>query len=334
MSQGALYLGIDAGGTKTHALIADAAGRVRGVGAAGPGNWEGVGLEGALATYRDALGQALAGAGIAASQVAAAGYGLAGYDWPSDHARLDPLLARLGVPGPRVLVNDTAVALRAGAEDGVGVVIIAGTGTTVAGCNAAGQRWRTFGEGNDLGDMGGAGDIARLALRAVARAYTGAGPETALTALFVAHYGAPSAIEMLEWIVRGQAPRPSGALAPQVFAAADAGDAVAQAIIREVGTALGGNAAAVVRRLEMEAEAFPVVLAGGVFRSRSAALVAAIMAPVRAVAPHAHPRVLETLPVVGGALLAMEAAGVQVTPEVHRRLAQGARQRLEPGGDA
>jgi N-acetylglucosamine kinase-like BadF-type ATPase len=328
MSQAALYLGVDAGGTKTHALICDGAGRVRGVGIAGPGNWEGVGLEGALATYREALGQALAQAGVSAAQLSAGGYGLAGYDWPSDHGRLDPLLERLGVPGPRVLVNDSAVALRAGAEDGVGVVIIAGTGTTVAGCNPAGQRWRTFGEGNDLGDIGGAGDIARLALRAVARATTGAGPETALTDAFLQHYGASSAMEMLEWIVRGEAPRPNGALAPQVFATAEAGDAVAQGIIRVVGAALGGNAAAVARRLGMGDLAFPVVLAGGVFRSRSAALVAAIMAPVRALAPHAHPRPLETLPVVGGALLAMEAAGQHVVPDVHKRLAREAQERL------
>ncbi len=328
MTQAALYLGIDAGGTKTHALIADGAGRVCGAGVAGPGNWEGVGLEGALVAYRTALEQALAEAGVSAGHLAAGGYGLAGYDWPSDHQRLDPLLQQLGVPGPRVLVNDTAVALRAGAEDGVGIVIIAGTGATVAGCNPAGQRWRTFGEGYDLGDIGGAGDIARLALRAVARTYTGAGPETALTGIFVQHYGASSPIEMLEWIVRGQAPRPSGALAPQVFAAAEGGDAVAEAIIREVGTAMGTNAAAGVRRLQMEHLAFPVVLAGGVFRSRSAALVAAIMAPVRAVALRAYPRPLEAPPVVGGVLLAMEAAGLSIAPGVHRRLAQAARQRL------
>ncbi len=328
MSMDALYLGMDAGATKTHALIADGAGHVRGVGAAGPGNWEGVGLDGALAAYQDALNQALAETGLTAEQLAGGGFGLAGFDWPSDRERLGPVLEQLGVPDPRVLVNDTDVALRAGAEDGVGIVIIAGTGTTVAGCNARGERWRTFGEGVEMGDIGGAADIARLALRAVARAYTGAGPETALTQVYVQQYGASSAIEMLEWIVRGQAPRPHGALAPHVFTAAEAGDPVAQSIIREVGAALGGNAAAVARRLGMEAETFPVVLAGGVFRSRSATLVGAIMAPIRAVAPHAHPRILETLPVVGGVLLAMEATGVDVAPEVHRRLAEEVQERL------
>ena len=328
MTSNALYLGMDAGATKTHALIADGAGRVRGAGIAGPGNWEGVGLDGALAAYRDALGQALAEAGVSVEQLSGGGFGLAGFDWPSDTERLAPLLEQLGVPEPRVLVNDTAVALRAGTEDGVGVVIIAGTGTTVAGCNAEGQRWRTFGEGVEMGDIGGAADIARLGLRAVARAYTGAGPETSLTDIYVERYGASSAIEMLEWIVRGQAPQPHASLAPHIFAAAEAGDAVAQGIIREVGAALGGNAAAVASRLGMEAETFSVVLAGGVFRSRSQALVAAIMRPIRAVAPHAHPRILETLPVVGGVLLAMEAAGAHPSREVQQRMAVEAAERL------
>ncbi len=323
-----LFLGIDAGGTKTHALIADARGHVRGVGLAGPGNWESVGLEGALAAYREALKAALADASLAVTQLAAAGYGLAGYDWPSDDERLRPLLARLGVPGPYELVNDTAVALRAGTEDDVGVVIISGTGTTVAGRNPAGERWRTFGEGEELGDIGGASDIARLALRAVARAYTGAGPETMLSEQLVEHYGAPSVIAMLESFVRDRVPRPGAALAPLVFAAADAGDAAAAEIIRHVGHEQGLNAAAIIRRLGMEALTFPVVLAGGVFRSRSAELVAAIMEPVRAIAPHAHPRLLHAPPVAGGVLLAMEAAGVTPSADVQARLATEARERL------
>ncbi len=323
-----LYLGIDAGGTKTHALIADERGHVRGVGVAGSGNWEGVGLEGALSAYREALKAALADASLAVGQLAAAGYGLAGYDWPSDDQRLRPILARLGVPGPFALVNDTAVALRAGTEDGVGVVIVSGTGTTVAGRNPKGERWRTFGEGEDLGDTGGASGIARLALRAVARAYTGAGPETALSAILVEHYGAESVIAMLESFVRQRVPRPGADMAPLVFAAAEGGDTVAAEIIRHVGHEQGLNAVAIVRRLGMEALAFPVVLAGGVFRSRSAELVAAIMEPVRAVAPHAHPRPLHAPPVVGGVLLAMEAAGVVPTAEVQARLATEARERL------
>ena len=40
------YLGVDVGGTKTHALIADDTGQALGFATGGPGNWEGVGYDG------------------------------------------------------------------------------------------------------------------------------------------------------------------------------------------------------------------------------------------------------------------------------------------------
>ena len=58
-----IFLGVDGGGTKTHALIADAQGHVLGFGAGGPGNWEGVGVEGMTASLQDAVGGALKAAG-------------------------------------------------------------------------------------------------------------------------------------------------------------------------------------------------------------------------------------------------------------------------------
>ncbi len=316
-----LYLGIDAGATKTHALIADEEGRVHGGGRAGPGNWEGVGLEGAYQAYNKALNQALAVNGLQVGELCGAGYALAGLDWPGDLARLEAVVARLGVPGPRVLVNDTFGALRAGTADGVGVVIIAGTGANVAGCNQRGERFRTYGEGPNFGDLGGAGDIVTLALRAVAMAHTGRNGPTALTERFCRLYDARDTIDLLEKILRGHAERPRAALAPMVFEVAAAGDAVAQEVIRHAGSEQGQNAAAVARRLGLSGTPFTLVLAGGVFRSQDPLLLEAILAPVRAESPAVQHVVLSTPPVVGAVLLAMEAAGITVTPALHERIA-------------
>src|SRR5690348_13397893 len=101
MTEPHYYLGIDAGGTKTHALIADQDGAVLGIGRAGTGNWERAGLAGAGQALARALGEALAGAGLRTSDLCAAAYGLAGLDWPSDEARLAPIIDQLSVPGPR-----------------------------------------------------------------------------------------------------------------------------------------------------------------------------------------------------------------------------------------
>jgi len=52
------YLGLDVGSSKTHALIADAAGRCVGFGAAGAGNYQTVGYDG----LARAMGTAVAAA--------------------------------------------------------------------------------------------------------------------------------------------------------------------------------------------------------------------------------------------------------------------------------
>lgn len=304
-----LYLGIDVGGTKTDALIADGAGRVLGRGRAGPANWEVVTLEGTYRELEQAFGQALAQAGVAREALRAGGYGLAGLDWDSDEPRLRPVVERLGVPGPQVLVNDGLVALRAGSDANVGVAVISGTGSVVAGRNARGQQFRTFGLGERWGDFGAADDLVRLATRAVVHAYTGRGRPTALTELLLAAYQAPSVPALAELISRGQAPEPGGELAAVVFEAAGAGDAVARELLRIAAEELGGNAGAVARQLGLAGEPFPLVLGGGVFRANAGLLPDMVLGYARELAPGAQLVRLSCAPVVGAVLLAIDAAG-------------------------
>ena len=324
------FVGVDAGGTKTHALVADESGEVLGIGRAGTGNWEGVGLDGALAALRQAVGEALSAARTSPREVTAAGYGLAGLDWPSDEARLRPLVEELGLSGPSVLVNDTFVALRAGAREPWGVVIVAGTGTTVAGRNRRGEMARTLGLGYPFDDWGSAPDLAQAALHAVARAYTGRGPATALSNRLVRLVGAADVADLLEGVSRWR--YNLFPLVADVVRAlmeeADGGDGAAQEIVLQAGRELGGGAVVVIRRLGMEDEGFDLVLAGGLFRSASPLLLDTLRGTVQAVAPGARPVRLDVPPVVGGVLLAMDAVGWAVTPEVRRRLEEGARRHL------
>jgi N-acetylglucosamine kinase-like BadF-type ATPase len=324
------FVGVDAGGTKTHALVADESGEVLGVGRAGTGNWEGVGLDGALAALRQAVGEALSAARTSPQEVTAAGYGLAGLDWPSDEARLRPLVEELGLSGPSVLVNDTFVALRAGAREPWGVVIVAGTGTTVAGRNRRGEMARTLGLGYPFDDWGSAPDLAQAALHAVARAYTGRGPATALSNRLVRLVGAADMADLLEGVSRWR--YNLFPLVADVVRAlmeeADGGDGAAREIVLRAGRELGGGAVVVIRRLGMEDEEFDLVLAGGLFRSASPLLLDTLRGTVQAVAPGARPVRLDVPPVVGGVLLAMDAVGWAVTPEVRRRLEEGARRHL------
>src|SRR2546427_6178675 len=102
-------LGVDGGGTKTHAIVADAEGQVLGFGVQGPSNWEEVGLARAADALQRAAAIALAEAHLPPQDLAASVFGLAGVDWESDQARVANILYTLQLGGPREIVNDAFV---------------------------------------------------------------------------------------------------------------------------------------------------------------------------------------------------------------------------------
>jgi N-acetylglucosamine kinase-like BadF-type ATPase len=316
-----LVLGVDGGGTKTHAVIAAADGTVRGFATSGPANWEVVGLRGAGESLREAVGRALQAAGSSVADIGAAAFGLAGIDWDSDLPRLSVEVDQLGIPGPVEVTNDSFIALRAGTSDGVGVVVIAGTGAISAGRAPDGRTFRTLGQGAAFGDTGSASDVSDAALLAVANAYTGRGPRTELTELLCTLYGCRSAAELLERASRGD--ERSRSAAPTVLRAAEGGDEVARDIVRWAGRELGTSALLAARTLGMTGGEFELVMAGGLFRGDSALLLDTLAATVHAEAPQAHLVHLDTAPVAGAALRALDLTGQAVAAAAAERLRAG-----------
>ncbi len=299
------YLGIDVGGTKSHALIADGSGQVLGVGRAGTGNPESIGWEGLEAVLHAITTEALAAAGLGRAQLTGAGFGIAGYDWPSDHPPTCHAIDTLGLPCPWTLVNDTLLGLVAGAEAGWGVALVAGTGNNCRGRDAAGREGRVVGSGLLLGEGGGAGEIVIAAVQAVSRAWSLRGPRTRLTETLVARAGVESAAQLLEGLMREQFAL-GAETARLVFAVAEEGDPVAREIIAEAGRELGSLAVGVIRQLELQSLAFDVVLMGSVFNG-GPLLIEPLGETIEAEAPQARLVRLNAPPVVGAVLLGMEA---------------------------
>jgi N-acetylglucosamine kinase-like BadF-type ATPase len=316
-----VVLGVDGGGSKTHAMVADERGEVLGFASSDRSNWEDTGLDGARIALEKAITGALAAAGVMAGELAASAFGLAGLDWDDDRPMLAALLDPLGLGGPRALDNDSFIALRAGTSQPFGVVVIAGTGTVAAGRDRAGRTFRTLGLGPMYGDFGSATDVAEEGIRAVADAWTGRGPATSLTELLPPLAGCASPRELLQRFSRNAIPLPSAA--PLVLREAAAGDEACRAIVVAAGTALGEAAALVARRLGLEREAFDMVMAGGLFRGRSRLLEATLAGVLRRVAPEAVPVRLACRPVVGAVIEALLLAGVEVSSDVRRQLAEG-----------
>ena len=302
------YLGIDIGATKSHALIADEHGCAVGFGEGGPGNHEVVGYQGLTATLQQVTSQALAAAGITRCQVAVAGFGVAGYDWPSELPPTLEAIAILGLTAPLEVVNDTIIGLVAGAEAGWGVAVIAGTSNNCWGWDAQHRIGRVTGNGGMFGEHGGSGELVQEAVAAVAKAWTRRGPPTALTEAFCRLVGASSDADLLEGLSQGWYDI-GAAAAPLVFQTAEAGDPVALDVVRWAAVELASLANGVIRQLQLEDQTFDVVLVGSMYNG-GLLLLDPMRAAVQAAAPGARFVRLTVPPVVGAVLLGMQAGGL------------------------
>jgi N-acetylglucosamine kinase-like BadF-type ATPase len=297
-----IYLGVDGGGSKTFALAANASGRVIGFGQAGRGNHQSVGLDLALheiaTASRQALGQHTA---------TYASFCLAGADLPPDFAMLRPALESLGIAATIDVRNDAWAAMRAGTTRHWGAVVICGSGINAAVRAPDGRELILPSLGAISGDWGGGSDIATACLGAVARAWDGRGPSTALTDLVLRQFGEPHYEALLEALYTGRLPRRKITVAaPLVFQAALDGDRVAQEIVVQAGSEIGHAAGTVLRRLELQREPCEVVTGGSVFKGAGPLLLDAATLALHRLAPLAQFTHAAIEPVVGALLLAIE----------------------------
>lgn len=260
-----LLIGVDGGGSKTLALAADAKGRVLGRGVAGPSNYHAAGLEAATAALETAIAAAIEAAGRKphAAPPDALCLGLAGMGRPEDRAVIAAWAAQRFPGVPTVVVTDAELVVAAGAPGGWGLALICGTGSLAFGMDAAGRTARAGGWGYLLGDEGSGYAIGLAALRAIARAADGRGPETTLTAAVLHHWELTQPQDLIRYVYQNAVSRAEIAGLAALVNATAATDASARAIITEAGRELALALRAVAEQLELHG-ALPCALAGSV----------------------------------------------------------------------
>ena len=303
-----LLLGVDAGTSKTHAVITDRLGRVLGFGKSGCGNYENVGFEGMTASINKAVQEALHHSGGSKSDLLAMGFGLAGYDWPSERELMVKAIETLEIPADYDLVNDVELGLIAGTRNGVGIAVDAGSGNNIRGRNKIGEIGRITGNGIFFGELGGASELVWQSLIAVTYAWTKRGPKTGLTDLLKSHLGVESEFCLIEGLATGKF-LPSAIIAKDIFHLASAGDSVAIEIIHHSAVDLAENVIAVTNQLNFENEAFDIVLMGSVFKAGDI-FTKPFKELIINFAPKVHIATLKVLPVIGAILLAAEKANI------------------------
>ena len=268
-------LGIDGGGTKTVCVIMDENSHVISRGESGAANYHSVGKNTAFSSIQEAIKQAVKPLGKI--EIRAIGFGLAGVARPRDFQVVQGWVDKLSKSGSLNLLwkkcsnyivhHDAYTALVGGIGKAEGIVVNAGTGSIIFGCNHQGETKRVGGWGYLLGDETSGYGIALKGIQAALKAYDGLGDSTSLLQDFPSHLGLESIQDLVEAIYQQKwSASKIAALASLVDAAAVRGDKIAKKIITEAIAALVKDTQVVSQTLFADSHQVEIVTTGSVWK--------------------------------------------------------------------
>ncbi|AMB57926.1 N-acetylglucosamine kinase [Microterricola viridarii] len=313
-----VLVAVDGGGSKTDAVALSAAGEVLARATGASSSPQNLGLDPAVRVVDSVVREVLAAAGAPADRAACY---LSGLDLPEEIAAFSAAIAHLdwaGTTVPPVVDNDLFALLRVGTAEATAVAVVCGTGINAIGVRADGAQLRFPALGMISGDWGGGSQLGQEALWHAARAEDGRGAPTSLRSEIPAFLGLPS-VRAVTVALHFNHIRPDvlTALTPLLFAAAEAGDAVAGSLVDRQAEEIITLAVTALRRLDLLETAVPVVLGGGVLAAGHERLLGGIRGALAAAAPLAEPTLVTARPVAGAALLLLDQIGAD--PAAHER---------------
>ena len=241
----AFFLAIDAGGTKTDYLLANESStlaRVR----TGTIKRLRTDNETAALNLEEGLHKLTAASGVSMSAVNRTCIGTAGETVPLVADWLRSALARR-VAGTLLLLGDVEIALDAAFKGGPGILVLAGTGSNVAGRTPAGTLSTCGGWGPMLADQGSGHAIGARALRSIFLAID-EGRETELQQAILNFWNLSSLEALIEFA--NQTPSPDvSRLTHLVFHCANRGDVIAREVLEFEGRQLGYLVRLLIRRM-------------------------------------------------------------------------------------
>lgn len=310
-------IAVDGGNSKTDVAIVREDGEVAAIARGAGSSPHHLGLEGALAVIESLLERARAEAGVRLP-AAAAELLLAGVDYPVEEDAARRAIEERGWATRVSVDNDTFAVLRAGTDARWGVAVVCGAGMNCVGVAPDGREARFAALGWTSGDWGGGADVGREAVSAAARSEDGRGPKSALERDVPAYFGLSTPSELAEAMHFGRIEESRAMeLAPVVFAAA-ADDPVARSIVDHLVAEVVALARVAITRLGLEREPLDVLLGGGLLRHADPTLISAIERGLAPVGPAITVRATTAPPILGAALLALDALGA--APEAYVRV--------------
>lgn len=258
-----IVVGVDGGGSKTRAIVADEHGTRLGE-VVGPGSAVRPGrAEHSADVIAAAVGDALASCGMTHVVPKVLCVGVAGAGREPEREALWQALVGRELAEETVVHPDFSIALDDAFGEGPGILLISGTGSAAFGRGPSGGIARCGGWGPVMGDEGSGAWIGRRALSVVTASADGREPETALVGAVLTAAQVNEPPELVAWAAQAT-PAQLATLAPVVSSVADAGDLRANAILSLAVEELVLHVRALARQLfGDERAAAPVAFTGG-----------------------------------------------------------------------
>jgi N-acetylmuramic acid 6-phosphate etherase len=256
------FLGIEGGGTRTVALLADGHGRLVHRLETGPANWRLVGPDGLLKQLHQQARQF--------PKPAAVAIGLAGVRGDEDRAKVRQVAAHVWPDIPIHTCHDLETALWAAGgspEKMPRVIVLSGTGSCCYGRSPAGQTVKIGGWGHILGDKGSGYEIGLRALKAVVFYLDRDGEWTRLGRRILRATQLNDPEQLIAWVQTASKDQVA-ALAVEVFAAAKERDTIARDILEGAAHVLAKDAVACAKRLAPKCGPVEFVFAGSVLQKQ------------------------------------------------------------------
>jgi N-acetylglucosamine kinase-like BadF-type ATPase len=270
-------IGIDGGGTKTAATLADMQGNVLAEEVGTASNFQIIGVEQAAAALFAVADACCQKAGLSLGQVKTLVAGLTGAGRAADQQRMqkgfESYAQSRGVTFERVVIeSDARIALEGAFKGGAGIILICGTGSIAFGKSHSGAVFRVGGWGRILGDEGSGYAIGRDGLNAVTRQLDGRGKKTLLTELVARTFNLRTQEDIITAVYREQFDVAS--VAPLVIEAAAQHDVECERILNKATFELTEHVRSLVLMLEAASpertrQKIPLAFIGSVISTES-----------------------------------------------------------------
>ena len=301
-------IGIDGGGTKTEAALADLRGKIFKITRSGPASPRNIGVKKTAQNVAEAISKLLEGTKnkkILSTYIGLPTVEKEEYKRKKDEIKKEILNNKkitLIKKGKIIIESDQKVAFRSGTAKRDGIVLISGTGCVCRGWRG-GKDVKSSGWGW-LADEGSGFWVGQKGFQAFYKELDGRGKKTLITKLIFRKWNLKSKEDLLKKVYLKDSIRQTSLISKIVDEAANREDKIARNIMEEVGKELALSAITVIKKLKFQKTRFPLILIGGMFNSKI--VLNQFQKEVKKTAPKVEFVLPRVDPVIGAVKLAIE----------------------------